>query len=144
MGSRMPSTMGLSPSRTLTAMASLASRSAARMSLLPLTRAARFRTQPGKSSWMMGDESQKLQAASLNVPAIKGIPFDDKDATSDFSKQVLKDQITQLGDSFGKREFLYPEIKSALGDALQYVATGDQTPADALSAVQKASEKIKR
>lgn len=95
-------------------------------------------------TWMMGDESQKLQAASLNVPAIKGIPFDDKDATSDFSKQVLKDQITQLGDSFGKREFLYPEIKSALGDALQYVATGDQTPADALAAVQKASEKIKR
>ena len=95
-------------------------------------------------SWMMGEESQKLQAAILNVPAIKGIPFDDKDATGDFAKQVLKEQIQQLNDASGKREFLYAEIKTALGDALQNVATGDQSPADAMAAVQAASDKIKR
>ncbi len=95
-------------------------------------------------SWMMGEESQKLQAAILNVPAIKGIPFDDKDATGDFARQVLKEQIQQLNDASGKREFLYAEIKTALGDALQNVATGDQSPADAMAAVQAASDKIKR
>jgi len=95
-------------------------------------------------SWMMGTDSQKLQAKQLNVPSIKGVPFDTSDATGDFAKQILNVQITQLGDSSGKRNFRYPEINTALGDAMQAVATGQQTPADAMAAVQAASDKIKR
>jgi ABC-type glycerol-3-phosphate transport system substrate-binding protein len=95
-------------------------------------------------SWMMSEESQRLQGARLNVPAIKGIPFDDADATGDFARQVLKDQIAQLENAFGKREFLYPEIKTALGDAMQNVATGLQTPEEAMLAVEEVSAGLER
>jgi raffinose/stachyose/melibiose transport system substrate-binding protein len=95
-------------------------------------------------SWMMGEESQKLQASRLNVPAIKGIPFDDSDAVSDFARQTLTDQLAQLENAFGRREFLYPEIKTALADAMQNVALGDQTPEEAMATVEEISQSIDR
>jgi raffinose/stachyose/melibiose transport system substrate-binding protein len=95
-------------------------------------------------SWMLGEESQGLHAAILNVPAIKGIPFDTSDATGDFAKQVLADQLVQLEGAAGKREFLYPEMKTALADALQNVALGDQTPEEALALVEEVSLTIER
>ncbi len=94
--------------------------------------------------WMMGQESQTIQAARLNVPAIKGIPFDDSDATGDFAKQVLTDQLVQLEGASGKREFLYPEIKTALADAMQNVAAGLQTPEEAMAAIEEVSQTIAR
>jgi raffinose/stachyose/melibiose transport system substrate-binding protein len=95
-------------------------------------------------SWMLGQESQQLQASILNVPAIMGIPFDDADATGDFARQVLQEQLTQLENAFGKREFLYPEIKTALADAMQAVAAGMQTPEEAMASVEEASQMVMR
>ena len=95
-------------------------------------------------SWMLSEDGQKQQAKLLNVPAIKGIPFDDSDATGDFAKQVLKEQITQLESASGKREFIYPDLKTALSDALQSVAAGQQTPDEAMAAVEAVSQTVKR
>ena len=95
-------------------------------------------------SWMLSEDGQKQQAKLLNVPAIKGIPFDDSDATGDFAKQVLEEQITQLESASGKREFIYPDLKTALTDALQSVAAGLQTPDEAMAAVEAVSQTVKR
>jgi raffinose/stachyose/melibiose transport system substrate-binding protein len=95
-------------------------------------------------SWMLSEEGQAQQAVLLNVPAITGVPFDDSDARSDFEREVLTEQLAQLENSFGKREFLYPELKTALGDALQTVATGAQTPAEAMAAVEAVSQTVER
>lgn len=95
-------------------------------------------------SWMLSEEGQAQQARLLNVPAITGVPFDDSDARSDFERDVLAEQLTQLENSFGKREFLYPDLKTALGDALQTVATGDQTPEEALADVEAVSQTVER
>jgi ABC-type glycerol-3-phosphate transport system substrate-binding protein len=93
---------------------------------------------------MVSEDGQKQQAKLLNVPSIKGVPFDDSDAKSDFAKQVLADQITQLETASGKREFIYPDLKTALSDALQSVAAGQQTPEDAMAAVEAVSQTVKR
>lgn len=95
-------------------------------------------------SWMVSEEGQMQQAKLLNVPSIKGVPFDDSDATGDFAKQVLEDQITQLESASGKREFIYPDLKTALSDALQSVAAGLQTPEEAMAAIEAVSQTIER
>lgn len=95
-------------------------------------------------SWMLSEEGQAQQAKLLNVPSIVGVPFDDSDARSDFERGVLAEQLTQLENSFGRREFLYPELKTALADALQTVATGDQTPEEALADVEAVSQTVER
>ncbi len=95
-------------------------------------------------SWMVSEDGQKQQAKLLNVPSIKDVPFDDSDAKSDFAKQVLADQITQLETASGKREFIYPDLKTALSDALQSVAAGQQTPEEAMAAVEAVSQTVKR
>ncbi len=78
------------------------------------------------------------------VPAMKDLTLNDADIMTDAQKANLKQQLVDLENAIGKREFLYPELKTALGDALQNVATGGQTPEQALAAVEEVSKTIQR
>jgi hypothetical protein len=49
-----------------------------------------------------------------------------------------------LENAVGKREFVYPELKTALGDALQNVASSTQTAQQALESVEQVSQTIQR
>lgn len=95
--------------------------------------------------WMLSEETQKMFAKMLNTPAIKGIPLDASDVLyPETQEPVLEQQLKDFEDAIGPRELRYPEIKTALGDALQNVAAGEQTPKAALAAVEKTSQGVER
>lgn len=93
---------------------------------------------------LSADGGQPYLAQNLNPPAIKGLPLDDSDVRSELQKESLKQQLVDLESAAGARELLYPEIKTALADALQNVAIGSQTPEEALAAVEAASQTVQR
>lgn len=95
-------------------------------------------------SWALSDEGQKFEGSVLNFPALKGYGLDTSDAITPEQKINLQNQVKDLENAVGKRELLYPELDTALGDALQNVATGEQTPQQAMEAVQSESENIDR
>jgi len=87
---------------------------------------------------------QSTYAKDLWVSSMTGVPFDLSDATSDFAKEALNYQLGMANNTYGKREFIYSEIKTALGDAMQNVAVGDMTALEAMEMVEKASQSVKR
>lgn len=95
-------------------------------------------------SWCMEETAQQIWAKSLTPPSVKGFQMDPSDVITDEQRQKLEEQLTDLENSVGKREFLYPELKTALADALQNVATGGQTPEEAMAAVEDVSKTIER
>ena len=90
------------------------------------------------------EDLQSTYAKDLWVPALNGVPFDMSDATSDFAKAALEYELGMVENAYGKREFIYAEIKTALGDALQSVAVGDMSPLQAMEMVEEASQSVKR
>ncbi|XID91991.1 ABC transporter substrate-binding protein [Paenibacillaceae bacterium WGS1546] len=94
--------------------------------------------------WFASPEMQKIYTDQLLLPSIKGVEMQDSDLTFDSQKAALKMETEDLDVSAGKRELDYPEIKTALADALQGVATGELTPEKAMEHVQKASGSVKR
>jgi raffinose/stachyose/melibiose transport system substrate-binding protein len=95
-------------------------------------------------SWCMDEEAQRIWATTLTPPSVKGFEMDGSDVITEEQRQNLQQQLTDLENSVGKREFLYPELKTALADALQNVATGDQPPEEAMAAVEEVSKTIER
>lgn len=96
-------------------------------------------------SWMLSEDAQRMLAKQLNTPAIKGIPFDASDVLyPETQEPVLKQELEDFEKAVGKREFLYAELKTSLGDALQNVAAGEQTPQAAMVDIEKASQSIER
>ena len=95
-------------------------------------------------SWAGGTDMQKLVAASLSIPAIKGIEIPSDDIITDAQKANMKQQLVDIQNVTYKREFLYPDIKTAMGDALQNVASGQQNSQQALEAVEKISKIAQR
>lgn len=96
-------------------------------------------------NWMLSEEAQKMFANLLNTPAIKGIPYDASDVLyPETQEQVLKQELEDFDNAIGKREFLYADLKTSLGDALQNVAAGEQTPKAAMADVEKTSQSIER
>lgn len=87
---------------------------------------------------------QQILADTVNFPARKGLTLNDSDISTDAQKANLKQQLVDLENAVGKREFVYPELKTALGDALQNVASGTQTAQQALEAVEQVSQTIQR
>ena len=49
-----------------------------------------------------------------------------------------------IENAYGKREFTYAEIKTALGDAMQNVAVGNMSALEAMEMVEEASQSVKR
>ncbi|MEK3912647.1 ABC transporter substrate-binding protein [Paenibacillus sp. FSL H7-0331] len=94
--------------------------------------------------WMVSEEAQKMNADVMQIPSIKGIQINDADIGTDRQKANMKQQMKDLENAIGKREFLYPELKTALGDALAMIATGKATPEEGMKNVQTASDKIKK
>jgi ABC-type glycerol-3-phosphate transport system substrate-binding protein len=95
--------------------------------------------------WVSSKEGgQQILAQNVSIPAMKGLTLNDSDISTEAQKENLKQQLTDLENAIGKREFVYPELKTALGDALQNVATGTQTPQQALEAVEQVSKSIQR
>jgi raffinose/stachyose/melibiose transport system substrate-binding protein len=90
------------------------------------------------------DGGQQLIADAVSIPSVKGLTLNDGDIYTDAQKESLKQQLLDLENAGGKREFAYPELKTALGDALQNVATGTQTAQQALEAVEQVSQTIQR
>lgn len=95
-------------------------------------------------AWADGDQMQKIQASALNVPAVKGIDIPSDDIITDAQKANMKQQLVDVQNVTYKREFLYADIKTAMGDALQNVASGQQSPQQALDAVEKVSKTTQR
>ena len=95
-------------------------------------------------NWMLGEEAQTLMASGLQFPAIKSVPLDDSDVLFASQSEALAAQPGQMENSIGKRELLYPELKTALGDALQDVASGSSTPEQALESVERVSQSVER
>jgi len=95
--------------------------------------------------WAASKEGgQKIMADNVSIPAMKGLTLNDSDISTDAQKANLKQQLVDLENAAGKREFVYPELKTALGDALQNVASGTQTSQQALEAVEQVSQGIQR
>lgn len=94
--------------------------------------------------WAISEEGgQQIMADNAYIPSLMGLALNDSDVMTDAQKAALGQQLTHLENAVGKREFLYPELMTALGDALQNVATG--TPAEqALAAVEQVSQTIQR
>jgi raffinose/stachyose/melibiose transport system substrate-binding protein len=94
--------------------------------------------------WLDSDDAQKILASKLNIPAVKGINLDDSNTVTDAQKTAIKQMLTDVENAVGKREFLYPELQTALADALQNVATGKQSPEKAMKAVDTAFKAIQK
>ena len=90
------------------------------------------------------EDLQPTYARDLWVPSMNGVAFDMSDATSDFAKAALEYELGMIKNAYGKREFTYAEIKTALGDAMQNVAVGNMTPLEAMEMVEEASQSVKR
>lgn len=95
-------------------------------------------------NWMVSEEAQTIMASNLQFPAIKSVGFGDVSVLFPSQTEALAAQPEQMENSIGKREFLYPELKTALGDALQNVASGSSTPEEALATVERVSGSIER
>lgn len=94
--------------------------------------------------WYESEEAQTILAKYLSVPALKGVDLDESDIMFEDQKEMLKKVMSDLDNSVGKREFLYPELKTALSDALQTVASGASSPEDAMKNVEQVSKGISR
>ena len=95
--------------------------------------------------WVLAkDGGQQIMVDNVSIPAMKGLTLNDSDISTDEQKANLKQQLVDLENAAGKREFTYSELKTALGDALQNVATGSQTSQQALEAVEQVSQGIQR
>jgi raffinose/stachyose/melibiose transport system substrate-binding protein len=81
---------------------------------------------------------------SLVPPSVKGFKLDPSKAARKAEQDVLDQSIQGLETAKYPREFNYPEIQEALGQALQKVASGQQDPQAAMQAVQQASDRIRR
>jgi raffinose/stachyose/melibiose transport system substrate-binding protein len=95
--------------------------------------------------WLSASETaQKTVGSTLTgQPALQSIPVDDSDVVTDDSKSLLKDQEEQLSNLIGQREITSADVKSALGNALSSVASGQTTPAAAAKSVQDAVDSSK-
>lgn len=96
-------------------------------------------------SWYVSGGGQKWIAKKLRGPVISGLAVDTSDVIYPEQKQAIADQAKYIesGGYGGVRNFFYPEIKTALGNALQSVA-GGKSPEQALKDVESVSKSVKR
>ena len=96
------------------------------------------------AGWLTAsEESQKLMAKSVIQPALSSVPLDLSEVTTPEQVTALEAQGPALKDMVGAREIQNADVKTALGDALSSVASGQQSPAEAAAAVQAAIQASK-
>ncbi len=94
-------------------------------------------------SWLLGDGGQKDRASYLIPPAVKGYPLDTANLASPAEQAGdLKLVMTAIGNAKYTTELSSADVEQAFGTALQAVASGQKSSADALAAVQTAEDKV--
>ncbi|MFT3889129.1 MAG: ABC transporter substrate-binding protein [Arachnia sp.] len=89
------------------------------------------------------EEGQKMMAKTVQQPALKSVPLDLSDVSTPEQVTALESQGPALADMIGPREIQSADVRTALGDALSAVASGQQSPQDAAAAVQTAIDASK-
>ncbi|SEE20445.1 ABC transporter substrate-binding protein [Ruania alba] len=90
-------------------------------------------------TWLTaGTSSQELMAATVQQPALASVPLDVSDVMTAEQEAALEAQAPALENMVGQREIDDADVRTALGDALSAVASDQQTPQDAVAAVQAA------
>lgn len=89
------------------------------------------------------EEAQKMMAKTVQQPALKAVSLDVSDVSTPEQVSALENQGPALADMIGPREIQSADVRTALGDALSAVASGQQTPEDAAKAVQTAIDAAK-
>lgn len=89
--------------------------------------------------WMTASqEGQQLVSTTVQQPALASVPLDLSDVKTPEQAAALKAQGPALTNMVGPREIQNADVKTALGDALSSVASGQQSAANAAASVQKA------
>lgn len=95
-------------------------------------------------SFLAGEEGQAIQASVANFPALQDVPVSTDDVLSPEQVDNIVQQQDSLDDLIGYRQIPYPELETALGQALSAVAAGTSGSADALKSVQDVSDTLSR
>lgn len=91
------------------------------------------------ATWLTTDEAaQAMMAKTVQQPALSSVPLDLSDVKTPEQAAALEAQGPALANMIGPREIQSADVRTALGDALSAVASGQQSPADAAAAVQAA------
>lgn len=92
-------------------------------------------------TWLTaGEDGQKLVAESILQPSLKSVPLESSAVVSDLQRTQLESQGPALSELIGQREINSADVRTALGDALSAVASGQQSSEDAAASVQAAIE----
>jgi raffinose/stachyose/melibiose transport system substrate-binding protein len=90
-------------------------------------------------TWLTADEEgQKMMAKTVQQPGLSSVPLDLSDVKTPEQVAALQAQGPALKSMIGAREIQNADVKTALGDALSAVASGQQSPTDAAASVQAA------
>ncbi|QIG39377.1 carbohydrate ABC transporter substrate-binding protein [Microbacterium sp. 4R-513] len=95
-------------------------------------------------SWLSGKDGQQYLADNAIFPAYLGLSIDTSDVVDPRQLDDIANQQTLLSEITYPREIPYPDLATAIGQALSEVAAGTATPAAALETLQAASESIAR
>ncbi|WP_368496900.1 ABC transporter substrate-binding protein [Herbiconiux sp. A18JL235] len=87
---------------------------------------------------------QELIGAQGGFPALLDAPTLTDDVVAPEQAADIERQKAALSDLVGYREIPYPDLATAIGQALSAVAAGTQSPQDALEAIQTASDAVAR
>lgn len=87
---------------------------------------------------------QELIGSVASFPAFNGASASTEDVVDPQQVADIERQQESLTDLVGYREIPYPDLATAIGQALSAVAAGTQTPQAALEAIQAASDGISR
>lgn len=87
---------------------------------------------------------QDIQAAGGNIPGVVDKTVATDDVLDERQVADIEGQQEALLDLVGARQIPYPELGTALGDALSGVAAGTQSPADAMAQVENVSAGLTR
>ena len=94
-------------------------------------------------SWLTAEEGgQEIMAKTVQQPSLASVPLDVSDVMTEEQVKALEAQGPALKDMIGQREIANADVRTALGDALSAVASGQQSPADAAAAVQLVLESV--
>lgn len=94
-------------------------------------------------TWLTADEAgQSMMATTVQQPALSSVPLDLSDVVTDEQREALEAQGPALANMIGAREIESADVRVALGDALSAVASDQQSPEDAATAVQAAIDAV--
>ncbi len=94
--------------------------------------------------FLSAGEGQELIGSVASFPAFNGASASTQDVVDPRQVADIERQQESLQDLVGYREIPYPDLATAIGQALSAVAAGTQTPEAALDAIQTASDSIAR